>query len=277
VTGGRLGRRVQHDPRSLAYKVESDGTVASARWNRVTPVLDQGSLSSCTGNAACGVLGTEPFFATLTSDLQIGLKLDEDEAVRLYALATQLDEYPGTYPPDDSGSSGLGAAKACQKSGLISGYQHITSVAAAQTATQKGPFIVGSDWYDGMDNPDGEGLVKATGSVRGGHEYECVGYDAARDLWEFVNSWGPSFGVAGHFFYSSGTFAQLLSRDGDATLFTPITSPAPIPTPVPGAFPWADVDPWLNSPHWWSRATRAAKAIKAWKAAQVLARAAGLD
>lgn len=272
VTGRRLGRHVNHDPRSLAYKITADGTVASARWERKTPVLDQGDLGSCTGNAACGVLGTEPFFTTLQADLQVGLKLDETEAVSLYSLATQLDEYPGTYPPDDSGSSGLGVAKACQKAGLISGYQHITSVAAAQTAIQKGPFIVGSDWLTGMDNPDANGVVKATGSVRGGHEYECIGYDAATDLWEFVNSWGTSYGVGGHFFYSSGTFAQLLSRDGDATVFTPITSPAPTPTPTPtppaSGFPFAQVDPWANSPHVWHKATVAAKAYKAWRATQ---------
>ena len=268
MPSGALGRRVEHDPRSLAYKLTADGTAVTVRWDRVTPVLDQGSLGSCTGNAACGVLGTDPFYATLVADLQVGLKLDEDEAVTLYSSATQLDEYPGTYPPDDGGSSGLGVAKACQKAGLISGYQHITSVAAAQTAIVKGPFIVGSDWFDGMDTPDPNGLVKATGSVRGGHEYECIGYNVNTDLWEFVNSWGTTYGVAGRFFYSSGTFAQLLTRDGDATVFTAITSPAPVPTPTPaGAFPWSDVDPWLSSPHWWSKATHAAKAIKAWKTA----------
>jgi len=233
VANRRLGRHVHHDSRSLAYKVTADGTAISASWARKTPVLDQGDLGSCTGNAACGVLGTDPFYATLAPDIQVGLKLDEDEAVTLYSSATQLDEYAGTYPPDDSGSSGLGVAKACQKAGFISGYQHITSVAAAQTAIQSGPFIVGSDWFEGMDNPDSSGLVKATGSVRGAHEYECDEYDAARDLWWFWNSWGPAFGVAGRFCYTSGTFAQLLSRDGDATVFTPITSPAPTPTPTP--------------------------------------------
>ena len=240
---GRLGRHVRHDPRSLAYRVIADGTVASASWERKTPVLDQGDLGSCTGNAACGVLGTEPFYSTLAHDLEIGLKLDENEAVSLYGIATQLDPYPGTYPPDDTGSDGLSVAKACQKAGLISGYQHITSVAAAQTAIQHGPFIVGSDWYTGMDTPNSAGIVTATGAVRGGHEYECIAYDPVSDLWKFVNSWGTGWGVdGGHFYYTSGTFAQLLSRDGDATVFTPITSPAPTPTPTPTPTPPSDAD-----------------------------------
>jgi hypothetical protein len=42
-----------------------------------------------------------------------------------------------------------------------------------------------------------------------------------------------------------------------------------VPTPQPETgFPWADVEPWLASPHWWSKATVAAKAVKAWKAGQ---------
>jgi hypothetical protein len=273
IANRRLGRHVHRDSRSLAYKVIADGTAVSASWARKTPVLDQGDLASCTGNAACGVLGTEPFYTTLAADMQVGLKLDEDEAVSLYSRATQLDSYVGTYKPDDTGSDGLSVAKAAQKAGLISGYQHITSVAAAQTAIQSGPFIVGTDWFDGMDNPDPNGLVKATGNVRGGHEYECDEYDAINDLWWFWNSWGPGFGVRGRFCYSSGTFAQLLSRDGDATVFVPITSPAPTPTPTPTpggvvkTFTPADaaaLDSWAAAPHWWSKATRAAKA---WKSA----------
>jgi hypothetical protein len=131
----------------------------------------------------------------------------------------------------------LGAAQAAKQLGLISGYQHITSVAAAQTAILNGPFIVGSDWYTGMDNPDATGRVHPTGSIRGGHEYECYGYDAAADLWWFWNSWGTSFGSKGGFCYSSADFAKLLADQGDATTFVPITQPAPVPTPVPTPVP----------------------------------------
>jgi hypothetical protein len=37
-------------------------------WTRRIPVLDQGDLGSCTGNAATGVLGSEPFYGTLPGD-----------------------------------------------------------------------------------------------------------------------------------------------------------------------------------------------------------------
>jgi hypothetical protein len=229
--GMRLGRNIRWDPRSLLYKVEPTGVAQTKMWDRKIPVLDQGSLGSCTGNATVGVLGSEPFYDTLSPSVQASL--NETEAVKVYSLATQLDGFAGTYPPDDSGSSGLGAAQAAQQLGFISGYQHITSVAAAQTAILSGPFIVGTNWLSGMDNPDANGLVKATGSVRGGHEYECYGYDAAADVWHFWNSWGSSWGVNGAFSYSSADFANLLAQQGDATTFVPISQPAPVPTPAP--------------------------------------------
>ncbi len=233
VQGKRLGRHVCHDPRSLAYQHPEATTFVTARWERTIPVLDQGNVGSCTGNAATGHLGTAPEYATLTAKIAAGiLNLDESEALRLYSAAEVIDGGAG-YPPEDQGSSGLSVAKAAKNAGLISGYLHMRSVAACHTAIQNGPFIVGTNWYTSMDSPDGNGLVTVSGSVRGGHEYECIGYDATTDLWEFVNSWGTGYGAAGHFFYSSTSLARLLSEQGDATQFVPLSQPAPTPTPVP--------------------------------------------
>lgn len=229
--GMRLGRHIHHDPRSLRYQVQPTGIVQTKIWDRKIPILDQGSLGSCTGNATVGALGSEPFYDTLPAD--VASSLNEDAAVRVYSLATQLDEFPGTYPPDDSGSSGLGAAKAATQLGYVSGYQHITSIAAAQTAIVAGPFIVGTNWFSSMDEPASDGLVTVSGTVRGGHEYECFGYDASADVWHFCNSWGTSWGDDGRFMYSTADFAKLLGQQGDATTFVPITAPAPTPIPPP--------------------------------------------
>lgn len=229
VPGKRLGRHVVHDPRSLQYlHPEAAKPASTVVWTRVVPVYDQGSVGSCTGQAAAGALGTLPLEPTLPASFVD----DEAEAVKLYSAAEVIDG-DGPYPPNDNGSSGLSVAKACRNAGLISGYQHITSLAAAYAAIQSGPFIVGSDWHTGMDTPDANGVVQATGAVRGGHEYECVGYHPDTDLWEFVNSWGLSYGVQGRFFYTSATFTQLLAAQGDATVFVPVNQPAPTPTPTP--------------------------------------------
>jgi hypothetical protein len=235
----RLGRHVNHDPRSLRFAVRPSGIVQSRTWQRRIPVLDQGDLGSCTGNATVGVLGTEPFYSALTPVQRQAL--GEAEAVRLYSQATQLDPWAGAYPPDDTGSDGLSVAKAAVKFGYLSGYQHITSIAAAQTAIQTGPFIVGTVWLDGMFEPDADGYVHATGAEAGGHEYECFALDLEADDWWFWQSWGANWGpLGGKFRMKTATFASLLAQQGDATTFVPVTQPAPVPTPAPAAeFPTA--------------------------------------
>lgn len=237
VPGKRLGRHVLHDSRSLDYQVIPDGTVATVRWNREIPVLDQGDVGSCTGNAATGHLGTDPEYASLTAKIVAKqLNLNEAEALTLYSAAEVIDG-DGPYPPNDNGSSGLSVAKAAKNAGLISGYTHITSIGGAQTAIQSGPFIIGASWFTSFDTPDANGLVAIAkgATVRGGHEFECIGYNATTDLWELVNSWGTSFGVGGHFFFSTATFKALLADQGDATCFQPLAAPVPVPTPVPVA------------------------------------------
>jgi hypothetical protein len=112
--------------------------VQSCRWNinAARPILDQGALGSCTGNAAAGALGTDPLYNTLPAGHP---PLDEDFAVRVYSAATKIDPWPGDYPPDDTGSDGLSAAKACKALGLIPGYLHATSLDGMQAALQDTP------------------------------------------------------------------------------------------------------------------------------------------
>jgi hypothetical protein len=241
VPGKRLGRHVRHDPRSLRYLVEAvdPATLTSVRHVRGIPVLDQGALGSCTGNAAEGVLGTAPFLATLqglpgcpTPDADA----DEVQAVALYSAATSLDDYDGEYPPEDTGSDGLSVAKACQKAGLISGYRHATSLAAALTALQDGPVITGVNWYSSFDSPAADGTITIGrhASVRGGHEFVVDELDVERKRVGFTNSWGTSWGVEGRAYMSWDTWERLLGEDGDVTAFVPVTEPAPTPTPDPG-------------------------------------------
>jgi hypothetical protein len=229
VADKRLGRHIDHDPRSLRYTVKPRGVIVSRAWTRILGILDQGNVGSCTGNALVGALGTNPDYARLSS-AQAKL-LGEPLALELYSAAEDIDG-DGPYPPNDNGSSGLSVAKAAKARGLINGYTHITSIDAAFTAIANGPFIVGSDWYSGFDSPT-NGLVKISGSIRGGHEYECVAYDAQTDLWTFANSWGYGYAKSGFFSYSSATFETLLADQGDATVLVPLTAPAPVPDPAP--------------------------------------------
>lgn len=270
VPGKPLGRHVNHDSRSKAYRVRPFiGEWKTKRWIRQIPVLDQGSLGSCTGNAATGLIGTEPLFST--SAIR-GLTLDQQFAIGVYSDATRLDPYQGEYPPEDTGSDGLSVAKVLQKRGLISGYVHCLSLDDVINALQTSAVITGVNWYESMDSPDSSGLVRVTGSVRGGHEFEVIGVDLEAQLIWFVNSWGANWGTQGMFCMSFDDYARLLSEQGDATQFIGVDEPAP--TPAPGADPDADLikamDPWARTII--SRFTKAGKAKAAyeiWKKARV--------
>lgn len=273
VEGKPLGRSVFHDSRSKAYAAEESdpATLVKVDWAD-SVLLDQGDLGSCTGNATVGNLGTVPFLTTLPADTS----LDEVLAVKVYSLATSLDSYSGQYPPTDTGSDGLSAAKAAKQFGLISGYTHALSLNAALTALQSGPVITGVDWYQGFDNPDANGLVKISGQVRGGHEFVVTGFDPATNLVKARNSWGPSFGQNGFFYFSTSDWQTLLNNQGDVTIFTPLTAPAPTPTPVPTPTPtpipgpsvddaalWGKIRSWALASHTGSNKA-AATAVKAW-------------
>lgn len=245
VPGHRLGRHVHHDSRSLAYPFRAPRRVpiVTVEHKRNAPILDQGDLGSCTGNAMTGALATSPDFDGLPAGHPA---LTEKEAVALYSAATKLDSYPGSYPPSDTGSDGTSVCKAAQKAGLISGYTHATSVDAVLQALMSGPVLFGIDWYDSFDTPDSSGIVAIAkgASVRGGHEIVARQVDADRKLIGMDNSWGTSWGRMGSFWFSYDTLDALLSgSDGDATVPVPVSAPAPIPVPPqPTPVPPADAD-----------------------------------
>jgi hypothetical protein len=214
-----LGRHVEHDPRSLDFPAPT-GTPGSHHWPHHGTVLNQGQLGSCTGNASAQCLVTGP-------NNQPGRKMTEAKAVKIYELATELDNVTGAYPPDDTGSTGIAAAKACQQLGYITSYTHVFGINHALGAIAMGPMICGTRWDDAMFTPTADGYVVPGGKVAGGHEYLCLGYDQATDSFEFLNSWGTKWGVDlpncdvthGGFRMTRVDFASLLDDHGDCTVF----------------------------------------------------------
>lgn len=231
VDGHRLGRNVGHDPRSLAYPYRNPVTLTSARHSCNIATLDQGDLGSCTGNATITALASSPLFDTLSKAQQISL--NEAEAIRIYSLATGLDSYPGVYPPEDTGSDGLDAAKAAQQLGFINGYTHALSLNDALSALVAGPVIVGVDWWSNFDLPKTNGEMPYGGTVRGGHELCLDQIDVENQRVWAHNSWGDSWGQDGRAWFSFTTLGKLLSSDGDCTVFVPLTAPVPTPIPTP--------------------------------------------
>jgi hypothetical protein len=244
VPGKPLGRKIEHDERSRAYAYAPKAKIArkSVRHHRTGPVLDQGDVGSCTGNATIGALCSGNLYDELVK--YIGTKTpmcDEKTALALYSAATRLDSFPGAYPPDDTGSSGLAVAKAAQQAGWLSGYSHAFSADDALDALCSQPIIVGVDWYEGFDNPSPDGECRPSGQVRGGHELCVDEIDVENERVWFTNSWSAAWGIEGRAWWSWATFSKLLARDGDATILSPISAPAPVPTPDdPGAASFQD-------------------------------------
>src|SRR4051794_12928919 len=97
VRGKRLGRHINHDPRSRAFAIAAVPTtwLRTVRNRRLVGVYNQGQVGSCTGNACAGVLSTRPFRHYYRA---------QSTALKIYQDATRIDPYEGTYLPSDTGS-----------------------------------------------------------------------------------------------------------------------------------------------------------------------------
>ncbi|MEU1327261.1 hypothetical protein [Streptomyces microflavus] len=234
---GHLGRHHALDPRSLAYRRPYDGQpLRPTAWEPRIPVLDQrnliaqgiltsasyglesdvDALASCTGQAATALLSI-----LLTPEQATGAGLHTGSAVAaqhfaigLYADATAADRWlEHTWPTHDTGSSGLGVAKAMHARGLIDQYGHATTAEELCTLLQTGPVLLGLPWCAAFtDTTDRHGFVDAdpgwaTSPLEGGHEV-CVTaledvaqvdgqLDPDHTVLRFRNSYGPSWGDHG--------------------------------------------------------------------------------
>jgi C1A family cysteine protease len=158
---------------------------------------------------------TEPFFKT-------SRRLSETDAITMYSQATKLDPMDGqSYPPTDTGSTGLDVMKAAKNDGYISAYHHALDFpSVCLYVANVGPAICGINWYDSFDSPDSNGVVKITPNayVRGGHEPQIQGIDASSRYIRLINSWGPNWGDHGCFQLSFADFERLMNEQGDVTL-----------------------------------------------------------
>lgn len=208
------GRLKEHDPRSKRWQARRTSRPRSVLHTLDAPILDQGELRSCTGNALAQLLNTSKFAASRPRRRY----LNQNAAVDLYSVATDLDGFEGTYPPIDTGSSGLAVCKAGVRLGYLTSYQHSFGFDHFADTLVLQPVIVGTNWYRDMSDPDRDGFVEPRGGVDDEHEYLALGINRAEEYVELVNSWSDQWGDRGRFRMTFPHFRRLLAEGGDVTV-----------------------------------------------------------
>lgn len=217
-----LGRKVEHDPQSRSFTWQRRVVKHSSVLHDIAaPALDQGILGSCTGNAMAQWLNCGKNVSARTAYNNVVLRkgrsyLNEAEAVYIYSQATKYDQFDGTYPPDDSGSSGLGVGKAMQKKGVIKSYTWTFDMVSLVSSLMFTPGLLGINWYESMFEPDENGILTVEGGLAGGHEVLLRGYNAKTDLYRIRNNWTPQWGIKGDAFITGKDLRRLVvDEQGD--------------------------------------------------------------
>jgi hypothetical protein len=208
-----LGARLDgKDERSRAFRAPLAAEIHTVRHTHYGPVLRQW-VGSCTGHSATQNLNCRPLHVPRTPYKTDGT------AMYIYQLATTLDPWPGAYPPEDTGSSCLAAAKAAQQLGMISAYRWAFGYNEMLAALMLQPVVVGTVWNDRMFNPGRYGFLDVSGSVVGGHAYLITGYAAYAGYFTILNSWGVDWGRRGYARIKAADMRRLIEDDGEAVVY----------------------------------------------------------
>lgn len=214
-----LGRVDRKDPRSRAFPAPRSGVVRPTVHKHYGSVLFQW-IGSCTGHSMAQWLNFKPGHRLFTR------YQTDDDAMRLYSRATHIDPFAGSYPPDDTGSSGLAVAKAALEEGEILRYEHAFGIDHSLVAMAGGdharPLMFGTVWLDDMFELDVDGFLKVGGSEAGGHEWVAFGYGEDRKRGPYVwgqnhwRNWGLRYkGKPSRFKITVPDLDTLLKANGD--------------------------------------------------------------
>lgn len=215
MSDGRFGRLVAPDPHDLLFGMRRAARtpirkLKRRRW-RTGPLLNQGETGTCVGHGWKNWRTCTPVPA---------LPDAAPSAFQIYDQAILVDEFPqnDVDPQRQYGTSVRAGAKVIASLGFAHSYVWgFDAATVADYLLTTSPVVFGANWYSGFDTPDAEGIVRVTGTVRGGHCWLLHGVDMGRGLIEGFNSWGPwGYHESGHFFFSLEDLERLLHEDGEA-------------------------------------------------------------
>lgn len=208
-----LGARLDgKDEQSRAFRAPLAEEIHTVQHKHYGPVLNQW-VGSCTGHSAAQNLNCKPLHTARE------VYYNDSDAMSIYSLATTLDPWPGQYPPEDTGSSCLAAAKATKEFGHISAYRWAFGYNQMLAALMFNPVVIGTNWYDEMFHPTHVGFLNVSGPLAGGHAYLVVGYSKVYKYFTILNSWGIGWGRHGKARIKADDMRRLIEDDGEAVVY----------------------------------------------------------
>lgn len=135
----------------------------------------------------------------------------------LYDAAQAIDPWAGT---PHEGTTVRAAAKVLQQAGLIRTYHWAFRIEdIIDCLLNRGPVVIGTNWYEGMEEPDEQGFIKISGQNLGGHCTKLDGINVDHELVRGKNSWGRDWGHNGFYLLRFKDLEQLIhEEDGEACL-----------------------------------------------------------
>jgi hypothetical protein len=188
-----LGRHVRHDEQSRAFPLMATLglTVDRSTWKDKAVRLYDPTPKPNQSNGCCTACAKGMQFNAV-GNRRPGVRLTMDWAQSLYHEETVIDPFPGTFPPDDTGSNGLASCKAVQAFGYGGAYYWLFGGAdeVVQAIMAGKAISLGTRWDNNMFNPDSKGIIHPGGGEAGGHQWIARRYDKSSDLIGVDCWWG---------------------------------------------------------------------------------------
>lgn len=187
--------------RNFIPPAKEEVSIKVMHWSFIGKSLTQGYTGHCCGFGDANFLINNPINTPCTNE----------DGHKFYYMCKVIDGEPG----NEEGSNIRSAAKVLQQIGRIKNYAFANDFETINWwLLNKGPLIVGTVWYEGMDMPDEYNVVHPIGAVRGGHCYIINGLDET--YYYAQNSWGEGWGNNGAFRILIPDFIKIFTAAGDA-------------------------------------------------------------